>query len=336
VSHFHAGTGVPPREPYAAPYDLVRLRAPDGPLRASVDPGGPGRDRHRRADLDQARVTGRKAGSLRRFVARHGWRAWAIPVLTVVTFVAVLDITNSGPGATAGGDRRPASPGTPAAVGASTPATGASARSGIYVDAPPSGELDRPLRIVALPPGASYAARGAGRFDVLPGTSRVYGQGGQLRRYAVEVEVGVQVDRPALARAVEETLGDPRSWGGGGRMTLQRVDAGPVDFRVSLSSSLTVRRLCGYTLPFETSCYNGDLGRAVINDARWVRGAAAYGTDLASYRLYVINHEVGHALGHSHEACPRAGALAPVMLQQTLGLSTAGVGQCRRNPWPYP
>jgi Protein of unknown function (DUF3152) len=105
---------------------------------------------------------------------------------------------------------------------------------------------------------------------------------------------------------------------------------------VTLVSSMTVRRLCGYTLPFETSCYNGKLGRAIINDARWVRGAVAYGSDLAGYRTYVINHEVGHALGHAHQACPRDGALAPVMLQQTLGLQRPGGGQCRPNPWPYP
>jgi hypothetical protein len=169
----------------------------------------------------------------------------------------------------------------------------------------------------------------------VPGTSKVYGTG-PLRRYTVEVEAGVAEDGPAFAAAVEQILGSPRGWGAGGRMAFQRVDGGAVDFRVSLTASLTVRRLCGYTLPFETSCYNGQLGRAVINDARWVRGAVAYAGNLTAYRNYVVNHEVGHAFGHDHQPCPKAGALAPVMMQQTLGVQTPGVGSCRPNAYPYP
>jgi hypothetical protein len=34
--------------------------------------------------------------------------------------------------------------------------------------------------------------------------------------------------------------------------------------------------------------------------------------------------------------CPHNGALAPVMMQQTLGVATAGVGTCRANPYPFP
>jgi hypothetical protein len=253
-------------------------------------------------------------------------------LLTVATFLTVLDIARDGPEAS--GPAGTAASGAPTGTGAVPGPAGR--RTDIYVDSPSDGDINSDLPLSALPAGGPYATEGAGRFDVLPGASRVYGQGGPLQRYTVEVEVGVRVDRTAFARAVERTLGDPHSWGGGGRMTFQRVGSGPVDFKVSLASAMTVRKLCGYTLPFETSCYNGELGRAIINDARWVRGAVAYGSDLAAYRVYVVNHEVGHALGHGHEPCPRAGALAPVMLQQTLGLDTAGVGRCRRNPWPYP
>jgi hypothetical protein len=304
-------------------------------LRARTHPAGLGRDRP--MPVASRSGSGRPPGRLRRFATRHGWRAWAIPILTVATFVCVLDITKDDQDAVAGSGDRAAPAG--AADRAASPGQGGG-RSRIYVDAPPagdsSGDLNAALPLSALPPGAPYSTQGSGRFDVVPGWSRLYGQGGPLERYTVEIEAGVTVDRAAFAKAVEKTLGDPHSWGGGGRMTFQRVDSGPVEFRVSLAVPMTVRRLCGYTLPFETSCYNGDLGRAVINDARWVRGAVAYGSDLPAYRLYVINHEVGHALGHGHEPCPKAGALAPVMLQQTLGLDTAGVGRCRRNPWPYP
>lgn len=88
----------------------------------------------------------------------------------------------------------------------------------------------------------------------------------------------------------------------------------------------------------------------VINEARWVRGAAPFQGDLGSYRQYLVNHEVGHALGFAeHVACPATGELAPIMMQQTLSLNNGELHSldhdevypdsdetCRANPWPYP
>jgi Protein of unknown function (DUF3152) len=170
---------------------------------------------------------------------------------------------------------------------------------------------------------------GKGTFDRAGGTGRRAGTG-PLRRYTVAVEDGLDVDADVFAAAVERTLSDPRSWGHGGRLSFQRVADGPVSFRVLLASPDTVDRLCA---PLRTngrlSCGSGTT--AVVNMFRWEGGADAYAGDLASYRQYVVNHEVGHTIGHGHAPCPAAGRSAPVMMQQT-----KGIGACRPNPWPFP
>ena len=125
------------------------------------------------------------------------------------------------------------------------------------------------------------------------------------------------------------------------RSSLQRVDSGQIDFHVTLTSAMTVRHICGYDVHVETSCYmaagNIPVNRVVLNDARYVRGATAYVGDLATYRTYMVNHEVGHALGHRHAHQCLPGGLAPVMMQQTFGLRSAQTGElCEANPWPFP
>jgi hypothetical protein len=198
-----------------------------------------------------------------------------------------------------------------------------------------SADVDAaPTESAAPATAEAYVEQGQGDVTVVDGTSEVRGTG-PLRRFAVEVENGIQVDGQAFARAVEDTLGDPRSWGSGGRMSFQRVGvaaatAGEYDFKVSLISPGSMETYCpGVGTGGYTSCRYGE--RAVINLARWATAVPHYGGDIATYRQYVVNHEVGHVLGNGHVDCPGAGQLAPVMVQQTLGLQG-----CTKNAWPYP
>jgi hypothetical protein len=261
-------------------------------------------------------------------VLRHGWRAYAIPLLTVATVLALFDLTRTGtdPAASAAGTpaviseaERPAD-----AVGPGTPAP----------TAPAVGEGAPTSTPAEVPATATYVEQGAGTVTVVPGSSAVLGTG-PLQRFAVEVEDGIEVDGAAFATAVEQTLADPRGWGNGGRMSFQRVGvdeeaAGSYDFKVSLISPGSMETYCpGVGTRGYTSCRYGD--RAVVNLARWETAVPDYQGDVVTYRLYVVNHEVGHALGNGHEGCPGAGRLAPVMQQQTLGLEG-----CTKNPWPYP
>jgi hypothetical protein len=180
------------------------------------------------------------------------------------------------------------------------------------------------------PPRVPVPWAASGRYVVVPGrASPPRGGRGTVIRYMVEVERGLPFRGRDFAAAVQRILNDPRGWGSGGRMRFERTDQGPVRIRVSLSSPALSSRRC---LPLDTggqlSCWHPP--RAIINALRWGRGAASYGRDLASYREYVISHEVGHGLGHGHVPCPGAGRPAPVMAQQTKSLSG-----CRRNPWPH-
>jgi hypothetical protein len=167
-------------------------------------------------------------------------------------------------------------------------------------------------------------------FSVAAGSGPVVGSG-ERYTYTVEVEAGIPIDPEALAAVVDAALGDPRGWTAAGAVSLQRV--GPSDaprFHIRLATPATTDARCA---PLETdgevSCRNG--ADVMINLRRWLEGAPASELSIRDYRTYVVNHEVGHALGYDHVDCPGPGAVAPVMVQQTLGL-----GGCLPNPWPHP
>jgi Protein of unknown function (DUF3152) len=178
---------------------------------------------------------------------------------------------------------------------------------------------------------------------VIPGTGPVVGSG-TVHKYTIEAEDGITgIDLTAFATEVQTVLSDPKSWTATRGVALERVDSGSVDFHITLTSSMTVRNLCGYDIPIETSCFAAagsvpglKVNRVVINDSRWVRGDPAYVGDLDAYRIYMINHEDGHALGHMHAHECLSNGLAPAMMQQTIGLKATSGQLCQANPWPYP
>ncbi|SDC37127.1 Protein of unknown function [Sanguibacter gelidistatuariae] len=168
----------------------------------------------------------------------------------------------------------------------------------------------------------------SGVFDVVPGEVPAPGAG-EVKSVRIEVEQGLDIDPVKFADQVLATLNDPRSWGGDGSQTFSRT-AGEATLTVTLASPASVDRLCA---PLDTgglwSC--GVEGRAVLNHLRWVTGSENYGDDMAAYRQYLVNHEVGHVLGHRHAKCSSSAALAPVMVQQSGALVA-----CTPNGWPFP
>jgi predicted Zn-dependent protease len=277
-------------------------------------------------DAPRVRVVARpRPGRVRRFVRRYGWRAYAVPLLTIATLMALVDLALTSP--------EPASTtaGTTAAE-AQQPEVSAPPPEPVPV-APAEGDAG-PSSTPQVAGAETYVEKGAGTVSVVDGTSPVYGSG-SLQRFVVEVEDGIGIDGATFAAAVETTLSDPRSWGNGGRMSFQRVGAAEAstaqyEFKVSLVSPGSMEAYCpGVGTGGYTSCRYGE--RAVINLARWATAVPHYDGDIETYRHYVVNHEVGHALGNGHRDCPGAGQPAPVMQQQTLGLEG-----CVKNAWPYP
>jgi hypothetical protein len=181
--------------------------------------------------------------------------------------------------------------------------------------------------------------KGSGTFTVvaMPAAAlRPAPATGRTVRYTVELEGGLDIRGEDLATTVGSVLTDPRGWQA--KDGVRFVDVSPaaaakgaaVDLRITLASPDTTDRLCA---PLQTrgqvSCHNS--GRVVLNLRRWVLGAEAYGSDVAGYRTYLVNHEVGHGIGHAHAYCGGKGKVAPVMMQQTYGLKG-----CTAWPWPTP
>ncbi|MCX4780871.1 DUF3152 domain-containing protein [Streptomyces sp. NBC_01264] len=181
--------------------------------------------------------------------------------------------------------------------------------------------------------------RGPGAFDTVPGVAKAPGKG-KVVRYRVDVEQGLGLDAQLFAEAVQRTLNDDRSWGHGGTKTFERVPGGEADFVITLASPGTTGVWCKKsgldTTIDNVSCDSASTDRVMINAYRWAQGSATFGADqMFAYRQMLINHEVGHRLGHGHVSCQTAGALAPIMQQQTKSLDINGI-HCKPNPWVYP
>ncbi|MFF3172747.1 DUF3152 domain-containing protein [Streptomyces sp. NPDC057900] len=170
-------------------------------------------------------------------------------------------------------------------------------------------------------------SHGPGTFTV----ARAGATSGGGNAYRVEVEDGTGVDPDAAATQIAGFLAAPRGWAHGGQHTFHQVTKGPAGLVVRIATAATVDRICGSSglnTHGEVNCRVGvDV---MVNLKRWQTGSPEFNGPLADYRALIINHEVGHWLGHGHETCPGSGRPAPAMMQQIYGLKG-----CVANAWPY-
>lgn len=212
---------------------------------------------------------------------------------------------------------------------ADVPATGASDGDGTTATATAAGRVlsdaDRAAGLTSL----KVPDVGTGRLVTVKGSVKAPGKG-TVKTVRVRIEGGLGIDGQSFAAFVMDTLNDERSWGHGGTMTFARTASASADITVVLASPDTSAAMCAPLVTYgKLSCRTGS--KAVLTLYRWVKAIPGYRPDYTGYRHYVINHEVGHTLGHGHEYCAGKGERAPLMMQQTKGLKG-----CKANPWPYP
>lgn len=196
----------------------------------------------------------------------------------------------------------------------------------------PSATFTTPLRpaptLTRPPKGAKpNVTVSTGRLKVVAGSNKASANRDKLT-YRVEIEEGLSFNGAVVAAAVHKTLTDPRGWQAVHPVRFERTDSADADLRVILATPTLTDQLCK---PLDTggevSCRVED--RVVLNAKRWMYAVPAYAGKVDLYRDYLVNHEVGHALGHGHSTCAKPNSPAPVMMQQTKGL-----GGCLPNAWP--
>ncbi|MEU6389428.1 DUF3152 domain-containing protein [Streptomyces sp. NPDC046939] len=244
----------------------------------------------------------------------RGTRLLGLLALTVITLLTLLMIY-----------------GYEGTAGPSGEARGATREPGMSA-APKSPEPTSPPKRKGKAP-ASHSpgpTSGPGTFDTAAASGASVGTG-TIRRYKVQVEQGTGISAEAAAKEIDAILGDPRGWTANGRDGFRLIASGPYDFEVKIATPDTVDRICGAAGLHTRGEVNCDVGdQVIVNLKRWNTGSPQFAGPLHEYRALIVNHEVGHRIGHGHETCPGPGRPAPAMMQQIDGLKG-----CRANAWPY-
>ena len=150
----------------------------------------------------------------------------------------------------------------------------------------------------------------------------------QKLNYAVKIEPSLGLDPLCIKNLLFLILNNDTGWTNITEKQFQLTSVEESDYVYIFASPEKTDEICA---PIETnsiySCRKEQ--NIVLNFFRWKNGAEDFKNDMETYRIYLINHETGHILGWGHVGCPKEGAIAPVMMQQSKG--TEG---CIPYGWP--
>tara|TARA_B000000475_G_scaffold248410_1_gene223359 strand:- start:705 stop:1847 length:1143 start_codon:yes stop_codon:yes gene_type:complete len=136
--------------------------------------------------------------------------------------------------------------------------------------------------------------------------------------YGIRIEPSLGLDPLCIKNLLFLILNNDLGWTNVAEKSFQLTSAEESDYVYIFASPNKTDELCA---PIETnsiySCRNEN--NIVLNFFRWKEGAVDFKNDMETYRIYLINHETGHILGWGHVGCPKEGAVAPVMMQQSKG-----------------
>ncbi|QQM46875.1 DUF3152 domain-containing protein [Streptomyces liliifuscus] len=296
--------------------------------RGSAQSGGPGGSGGRSGGRGR-KSKGPLFGGLAALVALVIAAAVAVNWTTSSSSDAADGSASSSPSAPTPDLTPEASGGTESAEASGKPAEEDAGKTGGEADTEPSGKGSPSASSSSSAP--DIPASGPGTFATAGGGSGTVGKGSRVLSYKVVVENGLTQSPADVAEQVEGILADPRGWTADGRSGFRRVSSGTADFVVRLATPGTVDAICGKYGLNTRGEVNCNVGKdVVVNLKRWLLATPVYAADVDAYRALIINHEVGHFLGHGHVTCPGAGKPAPAMMQQIKGM----LG-CKPNVWPY-
>ena len=146
--------------------------------------------------------------------------------------------------------------------------------------------------------------------------------------YGIKIEPSLGLDPLCIKNLMFLILNNDLGWTNVVEKSFQLTSVEDSDYVYIFASPEKTDELCA---PIETnsiySCRNEN--NIVLNFFRWQEGAIDFNNDMETYRIYLINHETGHILGWGHVGCPKEGAIAPVMMQQS-----KGTNGCVPYGWP--
>lgn len=150
--------------------------------------------------------------------------------------------------------------------------------------------------------------------------------------YNAKIAEDVNFDLNEFLQILKSVLQDPKGWRSYGYEFVEGNNEKAVKkVEILLCTDKYVKKTCN---TINLSCYDPQTDKIYLNFNNW-QGGSKSDLPINRYREYVINHEMGHALGFEHTKCPKtAGNKASVMQQMSKGPDH--IKPCVSNEWPLP